>query len=66
MRKLRLKLDCEELAVESFPTTREMIAAEGTIHGHADNRSGITCLCTTLLTKPTQCPCTPRDGEPAF
>ena len=61
MQKLKLKLDCEGLVVESFLTTREMCGAEGTIHGHADDISGVTC--TTLLTKPTKCPCTPRAGE---
>jgi len=57
----KLTLDCEGLVVESFLTTREMCAAEGTIHGRADDLSGTTC--TTLLTKPTKCPCTPRDGD---
>ena len=57
----KLKLDFEGLVVESFLTTREMGATEGTIQGHADDISGNPC--TTLLTKPTKCPCTPRDGD---
>lgn len=57
----KLKLNFEALAVESFPTTREMSATEGTIHAHDGNDSGPTC--TTLLTKPTKCPCTPRDAD---
>jgi len=48
----KLILDCEALVVESFLTTQE---------SHADDLSGPTC--TSLLTKPTKCPCTPRDGD---
>lgn len=57
----KLRLNFEALAVESFPTTRETCATEGTIHAHEADISGIPC--TTLLTKPTRCPCTPRDAD---
>lgn len=60
----KLTLDCETLAVESFPTTREMHEGAGTVHAHAWQRT-LVALCdrTLLATNPTCCPCTPRAGE---
>jgi hypothetical protein len=60
----KLKLNCEALTVESFPTTREMCDRVGTVHAREWQRT-LVALCdkTLLATNPTCCPCTPRaDG----
>jgi hypothetical protein len=60
----KLKLECEALAVESFPTTRETTEGAGTVHAREWQRT-LVALCdrTLLATNPTCCPCTPRYGE---
>ncbi|MFL5538895.1 MAG: hypothetical protein ACJ8J0_07880 [Longimicrobiaceae bacterium] len=57
----KLKLDCEALAVDSFPTTRETCAGAGTVHAREwkPTLPGV-CDQTLLGTNPTCCPCTPR------
>lgn len=59
----KLTLNCDALTVDSFPTTREMDAAAGTIHAQALLEPSRFLCGNTLGTKPTCCPCTPRDGE---
>jgi|GEM_PF-2047920 len=61
----KLTLDCEALAVESFPTTRDTGGGAGTVHAREWQRT-LVALCdrTLLATNPTCCPCTPRYGEP--
>jgi hypothetical protein len=60
----KLKLDCDSLAVESFPTTLDLCEGAGTVHARELQRT-LVALCdrTLLATNPTCCPCTPRaDG----
>jgi hypothetical protein len=55
MRKLTLEI--EELAVESF-STAELEGDAGTVHGQEmiPTPPHLSCI---LLSKPTDCPCTP-------
>jgi hypothetical protein len=55
----KLTLQVEELTVESFPTSDED-APLGTVHGQEmiPTPPYFTCK-PCLLTKPTDCPCTP-------
>ena len=56
MNKLKLRMD--ELAVESFPTSAAEDGA-GTVHGREiPTPPHFTCD-PCLLTRPTDCPCTP-------
>jgi hypothetical protein len=56
MNKLKLRMD--ELAVESFPTGNTD-GEPGTVHGQGiPTQPYFTCK-PCLLTKPTDCPCTP-------
>lgn len=56
----KLKLNCETLTVESFPTTLGMCDGAGTVHAREWQRT-LLALCdnTVLATNPTCCPCTP-------
>ena len=58
MRKLKLEMD--ELAVESFPTAAGGADAPGTVEGLQFVRTQPRELCKTIL---TYCPCTPRAEE---
>lgn len=53
----KLKLQVEELAVESFPVSRED-GPIGTVHGQelVPTPPYVSCQ---LWSKPTDCPCTP-------
>jgi hypothetical protein len=45
----KLRLSCEELRVESFPTAR-VESAPGTVHAHGGTVAGVSCpaqLCHT-------------------
>jgi hypothetical protein len=55
----KLKLRMEELAVESFPTS-DAEGGMGTVHGQGliPTPPYFTCK-PCLLTRPTDCPCTP-------
>jgi hypothetical protein len=58
----KLKLDCDRLTVESFPTSAEETDGVGTVHarGWLATVNAAGCNLTTLLrTNPTCCPCTP-------
>lgn len=62
MKKLSLKLD--ELAVESFPTTREAAPELGTVHGAmAPTNTGGNCATCRGETCFTSCP--GGGGDPA-
>jgi hypothetical protein len=56
----KLTLDCDRLAVESFPTCNEVRYGPGTVHAR-ELRPTLQTVCdqTLLGTKPTCCPCTP-------
>lgn len=60
----KLKLDCEALAVDSFPTLREAREDMGTVHAREwkPTLPGV-CDRTLLASNPTCCPCTPRADE---
>ena len=45
----KLRLDCEELRVESFPTARAE-DAPGTVHAHAGTIVGVSCPATVCRT----------------
>ena len=56
----KLTLDCESLAVESFPTSDEVADGRGTVHAREWQRTlPVACDQTLLATNPTCCPCTP-------
>lgn len=56
MKKLRLNPD--ELAVETFHTARRDGAWQGTVHAH--EAQTVKTICASLLaSNPTCCPCTP-------
>jgi hypothetical protein len=56
----KLTLDCDRLAVESFPTSSEVRNEPGTVHAR-ELRPTLKTVCdqTLLGTNPTCCPCTP-------
>lgn len=58
MNKLKLQLD--DLAVETFETGHDAGAGRGTVHGHGDIPT-IKPVCgeTVLASNPSCCPCTP-------
>lgn len=56
MNKLRLRM--EELRVESFPTG-DANGLDGTVHGQEIPTPPYFTCKPCLLTKPTDCPCTP-------
>jgi len=56
----KLKLDCDALAVDSFPTLDRGTRGPGTVRAHDGiDTNKILCNITTLKTDPTCCPCTP-------
>ncbi len=56
MKKLALQLD--QLAVESFPTS-DVDGVMGTVHGQGIPTPPYYTCKPCLLTRPTDCPCTP-------
>lgn len=57
MTKLRLNLD--DLAVESFLTATGDAGARGTVDAHDANATLKTACASLLASNPTCCPCTP-------
>lgn len=56
----KLKLQVEELAVDSFETGRTGEPARGTVQANEDQPTvKYVCDWTLLGTNPTCCPCTP-------
>jgi hypothetical protein len=56
----KLTLDCDALAVDSFPTSCQVTDGVGTVRGQQTLATEkIICGVTTLKTNPTCCPCTP-------
>lgn len=54
----KLTLNAEELAVESFPTS-DVNAHTGTVRGEEIPTPPYFTCKPCLLTRPTDCPCTP-------
>lgn len=58
MKKLRLQV--EDLAIDSFATDAERQDERGTVHGRQGDESfKVICGVSTLKTDMTCCPCTP-------
>jgi hypothetical protein len=57
MRKLKLNLD--ELAVDTFPTAADSAALQGTVDAHEADQTLKTVCGSLLASNPTCCPCTP-------
>ncbi len=55
----KLKLQIEELAVETFETGRETELFRGTVRANEIPTYKTVCPGTLLATNPTCCPCTP-------
>lgn len=57
MKKLRLQ--AEDLAVDSFRTAEEDAAWRGTVDGHGATPAVVCNATATIKTQLTCCPCTP-------